>query len=77
MSATFNTDLFANYFSLKSISEIENFEVYEGVEELYRKEEEARQNKLKKEWGSAKPGDWDKLVKKSPTQASNESMEDL
>ena len=33
MSATFNTDLFANYFSTSSIAKIEAMEVYEGVEE--------------------------------------------
>lgn len=37
MSATFNTELFANYFSRKSIMEIESVKVYEGVEELYKK----------------------------------------
>jgi HrpA-like RNA helicase len=33
MSATFNIDLFSNYFSKSSINEIEKLMVYVGVEE--------------------------------------------
>jgi HrpA-like RNA helicase len=33
MSATFNTELFANYFSKNSIAMIETVKVYEGIEE--------------------------------------------
>jgi ATP-dependent RNA helicase DHX29 len=33
MSATFNTELFANYFAKLSIKNVENVKVYEGVEE--------------------------------------------
>lgn len=62
MSATFNTELFANYFSRSSIAKIEDTEVYEGVEEQYRKEEAERELKLQKEWGRAEPGAWDKLA---------------
>ena len=32
MSATFNTELFANYFSKLSIKNVETVKVYEGVE---------------------------------------------
>jgi hypothetical protein len=37
MSATFNIELFSNYFSKSSIKEIESVKVYEGVEELLKK----------------------------------------
>ena len=63
MSATFNTDLFANYFSKSSIANIEKTQVYVGVDEAYKKEEEMRLQKLQKDWGRAEPGAWDKLVK--------------
>ena len=33
MSATFNTTLFANYFSQSSIAGVESLEVYVGIEE--------------------------------------------
>jgi len=46
MSATFNTKLFADYFSRSSIANIESIQVYEGVEEKYRKEEEELKLKL-------------------------------
>ena len=51
MSATFNTTLFANYFSKSSVAAVESMEVYVGVEEKYRKEEAARRLKLEREWG--------------------------
>ena len=46
MSATFNTNLFANYFSKSSVAGVESMEVYVGVEEKYLKEEEAQKQKL-------------------------------
>lgn len=42
MSATFNTTLFANYFSKSSIETIEKVEAYKGTEERYKKEEQER-----------------------------------
>jgi hypothetical protein len=54
MSATFNIELFANYFSKSSIKEIEAMQVYVGVEEKLRKEEEERKEKLAKVWGPCK-----------------------
>jgi hypothetical protein len=39
MSATFNTSLFANYFSKNSIETIETVEAYKGTEEAYIKDE--------------------------------------
>ena len=63
MSATFNTDLFANYFSKSSIRQVETCKVYDGVEERYRKEEEERNIKLQRDWGRAEPNAWDKLAK--------------
>lgn len=35
MSATFNTPLFAHYFSRSAIANVENVKVYEGVEDKY------------------------------------------
>ncbi len=37
MSATFNIELFANYFSKSSIRGIESLKVYVGIEEIMRK----------------------------------------
>ncbi len=39
MSATFNIELFANYFSLTSIKEIESLKTYVGAEEKEKREE--------------------------------------
>ena len=63
MSATFNVELFSNYFSRSSIASVETSVVYEGVQERYKKEEEDRAMKLKRDWGAAEPGVWDKLAK--------------
>lgn len=75
MSATFNTNLFANYFSKKSIQEIEDVKVYVGVEEQYKKQEEAREKKLRQEWGQGN-GTWNgndwKVEKKSDSQMQDE-----
>jgi len=46
MSATFNTAMFANYFSRSSISNIEKTKVYEGVQEQYEREENHKKLKL-------------------------------
>lgn len=35
MSATFNVELFANYFSKKSVESVEQVDTYVGVEERY------------------------------------------
>lgn len=59
MSATFNTELFANYFSKKSIQHVERIEVYAGVEQQYQREEIERNKKLARDWGSADPDAWD------------------
>jgi len=40
MSATFNIELFSNYFSKSSIKEIESIKVYQGVEEMLKQMEE-------------------------------------
>ena len=53
MSATFNTELFSNYFSKKSIQNVERIAVYEGVEQQYQREEIERNKKLARDWGSA------------------------
>ena len=62
MSATFNTKLFADYFSRSSIANIDKTEVYVGVEDQYRREEEYHQRKLETEWGKAEPNSWDKII---------------
>lgn len=54
MSATFNIELFANYFSKSSIKEIEGMQVYVGVEDKMKREEEERKEKLAKSWGPCK-----------------------
>ena len=51
MSATFNTELFANYFSKKSISEVELIQSYAGVEEEYRRKAEEEKLRRAREWG--------------------------
>lgn len=58
MSATFNTELFRNYFSKKSIESVERVRTYEGVAERYAAEEAERQRKLRDEWGPAGAGAW-------------------
>lgn len=55
MSATFNTSLFANYFSKSSISSVESSSVYVGVQEKYEKEEEEKKLKFQREWGAKLP----------------------
>jgi HrpA-like RNA helicase len=54
MSATFNIELFANYFSKSSIKEIEGMQVYVGIEDKMKREEEERKEKLAKSWGPCK-----------------------
>jgi hypothetical protein len=46
MSATFNIELFSNYFSKSSVKEIEALKVYVGREEKLKLEEEERKAKL-------------------------------
>jgi hypothetical protein len=57
MSATFNIELFANYFSKLSISEIENKAVYVGIEEEMKRREDERKEKLALAWGPCKNED--------------------
>jgi hypothetical protein len=38
MSATFNVELFSNYFSKKAVESVETVESYKGVEEKYAME---------------------------------------
>ena len=54
MSATFNIELFANYFSKLSISDIEKKAVYVGIEEKMRKDEADKKEKLALVWGPVK-----------------------
>ena len=71
MSATFNTELFANYFAKLSIKNVDKVKVYEGVEQKYADEEKELNEKLSKDWGRAEPGAWDNLVKKNENQDSD------
>jgi hypothetical protein len=64
MSATFNVELFANYFSKKSVEIVERVEAYKGVEERYVLEAKQNAEKLANDWGPAKLDAWNKLAKK-------------
>jgi HrpA-like RNA helicase len=68
MSATFNYDLFANYFSRKSVESIESHSVYVGAQEQYDKEEKERQHRQEHGWGAANSEDW--------TRKTTAAMED-
>jgi len=57
MSATFNTELFANYFSQRSVQNIEGLEVYVGAEERRRLEEEKQRLEMAK-WRGCKTSNW-------------------
>ena len=58
MSATFNIELFSNYFSKTAIKEIEQIKVYEGIEEQMKKQEEEKRLKLEMHWGPCKNEEW-------------------
>jgi HrpA-like RNA helicase len=59
MSATFNIELFANYFSKSSIKEIEQLLVYVGIEEKERQEREEKERAKALKWGPCKADqDW-------------------
>jgi HrpA-like RNA helicase len=66
MSATFNIELFSNYFSKTAIKEIEAMKVYVGIEEIMKKQEEEKRMKLEMQWGPCKNEDWNKLNAKNP-----------
>lgn len=57
MSATFNTELFSNYFSKTSIREIEKVNTYENAVEEHKKEEEEKTRKYNQVWGRQDPAD--------------------
>lgn len=59
MSATFNTNLFANYFASSSVQTVESINAYAGAEEAYREQERVRQLKHEADWGPCKKGEWD------------------
>lgn len=42
MSATFNTNLFANYFASSSVNTVEEINAYEGADEAYQEQEKIR-----------------------------------
>lgn len=59
MSATFNTNLFANYFAMSSVQTVESVNAYAGAEEAYQKAEQIRKLKHEAEWGPCEDGAWD------------------
>ena len=59
MSATFNYELFANYFSKSSVKSVDGINVYEGRKEMYEKEEEERKKRESSGWGPANSTNWD------------------
>ena len=61
MSATFNTNLFANYFASSSVNTVEEINAYAGAEEAYREQERIRQLKHEAEWGPCRNGEWDDM----------------
>lgn len=66
MSATFNIELFSNYFSKSSIREIEQVKVYVGIEDLMRKQEEEKKEKESKIWGPCSADSWRMKDKNEP-----------
>lgn len=64
MSATFNVELFSNYFSKKAVELVETVQTYEGVEERYALEAKQHAEKVHSDWGPAKPEAWMKPIKK-------------
>ena len=59
MSATFNTELFTNYFSKSSIAGVERVDAYKGVAERYKRMEQEKKDRLAAIWGPAKQSDWE------------------
>ena len=59
MSATFNTELFTNYFSKSSITGVERVDAYKGVAERYKRMEQEKKDRLAAIWGPAKQSDWE------------------
>lgn len=66
MSATFNTDLFKNYYSMKEIQGIEKDMAYVGVKEKYEREAAEKIRKMEEAWGGfkGKKMDWGAAPKK-------------
>ena len=64
MSATFNVELFANYFSKKAVDSVDTVNTYVGVEERYALEAKQHADKIRNEWGPAKADAWNKTLKK-------------
>lgn len=58
MSATFNVNLFANYFASSSVSTVEDIDAYKGAEERYLELENQRKKLKAAEWGPCKSGEW-------------------
>lgn len=73
MSATFNYELFANYFSNTSVQGIEKVNVYQGAQAQYDKEEEERKKREEEGWGPANSKDW--LTSKPNSTACEEDDE--
>jgi hypothetical protein len=75
MSATFNVELFSNYFSKKAVESVETVESYKGVEEKYAMDAKLQAQKLKNDWGPAKSDAWSQPLKKERTVKKEEEKE--
>lgn len=53
MSATFNFELFANYFGKSSVQGIEQINAYEGAQLKYDKEEAEKKKREDEQWSKA------------------------
>jgi HrpA-like RNA helicase len=60
MSATFNVELFSNYFAKKSVEGVETVDAYKGVEERYAMEAKQQAERMKTQWGPASHDAWSK-----------------
>ena len=58
MSATFNTELFTNYFSASSINEVEMVDHYKNVDKDSKEEKKKQKEQEKNEWYGVDASDW-------------------
>lgn len=75
MSATFNTELFANYFSAKSILNVENINHYEGQQAAYDEQKERERYKQEREWGGCTKDAWSNIAKTKNTEICDDEDE--
>ena len=58
MSATFNVNLFANYFADSSVNTVEDADAYKGAEARLLEQERQKQIQHASEWGPCQSGKW-------------------